>query len=151
MSNDKLGRVVSDVSGKAIPVTSVRPNKWLEYTLVLLALVGSMAVFGLYKDLFGRYQSHTNPKSAVYGVWLEKDVAPFARDSFELAEDRVLIDNRVVSTRFDLSRSELSFYAGSVEYRYQFLNEAKTEVRQLSPSHYNPVFVLSGKHKNNLL
>ena len=151
MSNDKSGRVVSDVGGKAIPETSVRPNKWLEYTLVLLALVGSMAVFGLYKDLFGRYQSHANPKSAVYGVWLEKDVAPFARDSFELAADRVLIDNRVVSTRFDLSRSELSFYVGSVEYRYQFLNEAKTEVRQLSPSHYNPVFVLSGKHKNNLL
>ena len=145
------GKQSGAVGIKAVPAARLKPNKWLERTLIVLALVGSLAVLGLYQDLYDRYQSHANPKQAVYGVWYERDAAPFARDSFELTPDKVVIDNRVVATDFELTRDELSFYVGPTSYRYHILNEAKTELRQLSPTHYNPIFVLSGKHKNNLL
>ncbi|MFC5078378.1 hypothetical protein VTH8203_04128 [Vibrio thalassae] len=145
------GKQSGVVGVKTVPTAKLKPSKWLERTLIILSLVGSLAVLGLYQDLYDRYQSHANPKQAMYGVWYERDAAPFARDWFELTPDKVIIDNRVVATEFKLSRDELTFYVGPTLYRYHVVNEAKTELRQLSPAHYHPIFVLSGKHKNNLL
>ncbi|USD59759.1 DUF2850 domain-containing protein [Vibrio sp. SCSIO 43140] len=150
MSDGKESSIVSGVNVNVAQKSAVKPNKWLERTLILLALVGTFAVVGLYQDLFGRVHQQINPKAAVYGLWQEKDVAPFARESFELGENRVVINNRVVATSFEISSSELWFNVGVTEYRYQFLDRNKTEIRQLSPAHYKPTFVLSGKHKKDL-
>jgi hypothetical protein len=150
MSEGKESGIVSNVDVTLTPRSTIRPNKWLERALILLALVGTASVVGLYNDLYGRVQDHINPKAQVFGVWVEKDVAPYARASFELGDNKVVINNRVVATSFELSATELWFTVGVTEYRYQFLNRNKTEIRQLSPTHYNPTFVLSGKHKKDL-
>ncbi|MGF1775608.1 DUF2850 domain-containing protein [Vibrio nomapromontoriensis] len=139
----KTSQAVSAASPK-------KSSKLFERVLILLAIIGTVAVMSLYQDLAQRYQSHSNPKSSVYGMWVEKDAASYVKDWFELGQNGVTINHRVVATSFDLKGDLITFYSGDIRYQYQVLNKNKTQLQQLSPAHYHPVFELSGKHKKSL-
>ncbi|GAL22405.1 hypothetical protein JCM19235_3921 [Vibrio maritimus] len=62
MSDGKESSIVSGVNVNVAQKSAVKPNKWLERTLILLALVGTFAVVGLYQDLFGRVHQQINLK-----------------------------------------------------------------------------------------
>lgn len=124
--------------------------KWFERLLFTLVLVGATVLIYMFNDLYQRYQQQQNPLSSVYGTWVETNVASFAQDSFVLSADGVTMDNRIVTTQFSLDKDMISFRVGGELYQYQILNQIKTEIRLLTPKHYQPIYQLAGKHKQNL-
>lgn len=49
-----------------------------ERLLLLLAILGTSYVLMLYSNIFGRLQEQWFPKSELYGIWVEQNVAPYA-------------------------------------------------------------------------
>ncbi|MCJ2377789.1 DUF2850 domain-containing protein [Vibrio sp. ZSDZ34] len=145
-----MGSNTDGIANEVIVEDALRPNKWLERSLLLLALIGTVAVASLYSDLYQRFKEYNNPKSMVFGTWTEQGAAPFSTDAFTLSPLGVLVNSRIVATDFAWDGNELSYQQGGVEHRYQIINETKTEMRKVSPTYYSPLFVLSGKHKKNL-
>ncbi|CAH0526737.1 hypothetical protein VHP8226_02109 [Vibrio hippocampi] len=132
----------------SVPKTAL--IKWVERVLFILILIGTGVLMYLFSDLYQRYQLHQNPASSVYGTWKETNVAPFAQDYFVLSEDGVMMDNRIVTTKFSLDNDMISFEVGGLLHQYKVLNQSKSEIRQLAPKHYQPIYELVGKHKQNL-
>lgn len=152
MRQDEPSRITSEAAMSEIANQRrvLNANKWVEWLLIGLALIGTLAVIGLYQDLAQRYHEYLNPKSSVFGVWVEKEASSYVKDSFELSAKGVTINHRVVATSFEFQQNMVTFYAGDILHQYQVLNQNRTQLQQLSPMHYHPVFELSGKHKKSL-
>ncbi|MCG3729238.1 DUF2850 domain-containing protein [Vibrio cincinnatiensis] len=126
-------------------------KKSVERLLIAAALVGTVIVILLYSNLFGRITGHfAPPKSSIYGVWIEQNVAPYMAQKIEVQPNAIVIDGRVVSTTYQYNGRSLSFSIADKSFQYKMLNEENTEMRLVSPNRYNPIFQLSGKHKKNL-
>lgn len=129
----------------------LRKRKAIERMLLSIALVGTVIVIVMVSNVFGRVADlFLPPKSDVYGLWVEQNVAPYAAQKIELEAKGVVIEGRVVTTSFDFNGRYLEYRIGEQEYRYKMLNEENTEMTLISPAHYNPTFQLSGKHQKNL-
>ncbi|WGY46172.1 DUF2850 domain-containing protein [Vibrio sp. ABG19] len=119
-------------------------RKTVERCLLTIAVAGTVLVLLLYGNLFSQLASLTQPpKSTLYGVWKEKDVAPYLAQTIEIRPDVVLMDGRVVTTRYDYDGHSLRYRVGGQAYLFQMRNEEHTEMRLASSAHYNPTFQLS--------
>ncbi|MDE1331015.1 DUF2850 domain-containing protein [Vibrio aestuarianus] len=130
--------------------THLRKRTVIERVLIVLALVGTVAVFSLYSDIFSRISDYLTPKEQVYGIWVEQNVAPYVAKHIELSQQGVMSGGRVLATSFDFDGHYLEYQIGDEHYRYKILNESYSEMTLVSSEHYNPTFQLSGKHKKNL-
>ncbi|MCG3765973.1 DUF2850 domain-containing protein [Vibrio cincinnatiensis] len=126
-------------------------NKSVERLFIAGALVGTVIAILLYSHLFGRLSGQfTPPKSTIYGVWVEQNVAPYMAQRIEVQPNAIIIDGRVVSTSYQYNGRYLSFTIADQPFQYQMLNEENTEMKLISSNRYNPIFQLSEKHKKNL-
>lgn len=127
-----------------------RKRKVLERVLISVAVIVTMVVVILYNDLFERYAESSYPESAIYGTWVEKDVASYTAETFVVNEQGILVNGRIVATRFDYDGSYLEYTYGGEEYRFRFQNDSRNQMSRVSNAHYNPVFELKGKVKTSL-
>ncbi|EPO5778664.1 DUF2850 domain-containing protein [Vibrio harveyi] len=122
-------------------------RKWTERSLMLTALVGTIAVLLMYGDLITRYVNPPIPKSTVYGKWVEQDVAPYAREEFILSERGVMVRGSTVATDFEFDGDSLSYKVGSTVRTFEFVGQHYAEMKLDANVHYLPVFHLEG-HSN---
>ncbi|AMF97290.1 MULTISPECIES: DUF2850 domain-containing protein [Vibrio] len=122
-------------------------RKWTERSLMLTALVGTIAVLLMYGDLITRYVNPPIPKSTVYGKWVEQDVAPYAREEFILSERGVMVRGSTVATDFEFDGDSLSYKVGSTVRTFEFVGQHYAEMKLDANAHYLPVFHLEG-HSN---
>ncbi|MHA2848802.1 DUF2850 domain-containing protein [Vibrio harveyi] len=122
-------------------------RKWTERSLMLTALVGTIAVLLMYGDLITRYVNPPIPKSTVYGKWVEQDVAPYAREEFILSERGVMVRGSTVATDFEFDGDSLSYKVGSTVRTFKFVGQHYAEMKLDANAHYLPVFHLEG-HSN---
>ena len=120
-------------------------QKWLERSLMLIALIGTLVVIVMYRDLIMRYLSPPLAKSAVYGKWVEQNVPSYAREEFILSAKGVTVHGSVVATDFSLDEKTLSYKVGSSIRRFDFVDQHHTEIKLNSHDHYLPVFHLEGR------
>ncbi len=129
---------------------SSNKKKIIERSIQLLFIVAFAAVVALSIPLYNYYVSVTFPKSNVYGTWIEKDVAQYSAEEFTLGPNGVSINGGIVDTEYSFDGSYVEYRVGDSVRRFQVLNESFTEMKLISQSHYQPVFRLSEKFKNNI-
>ncbi len=119
-------------------------RKWIERSLMLSAIVGSIVAFMLYGDLIARYINPSLDESIVYGKWIEQDVAPYAREEFVLSSGGVAVNGAIVATEFEFDGDSLSYKVGSTVRKFEFINQQHSEMKLDSNAHYLPVFRIEG-------
>ncbi len=124
-------------------------RKPLERVLAIFAIVITLVVVSMFSGLSERISQAFNPNSSVYGVWIEQNVAPYAAEKIILNKHGVTVKGRVVATQFRFDGSELSYQFGNQTLRYKMKDNHNTEMKLISEPYYQPVFQLSGKHKND--
>ncbi|ASU22927.1 N-acetylglutamate synthase [Vibrio qinghaiensis] len=129
---------------------NLRRRKYIERGLMLLVMIGLLSVASLYGDLFTRLENYFSPKDKVYGVWVEQYVAPYSAKRIELSKAGVISGGRVLTTSFEFDGRIVEYQIGDTLYRYKMRDDSNTEMTQMSSSHYNPTFRLSGKYQKNL-
>lgn len=120
-------------------------RKWIERALMFIALVGTLAVIGVYGDLIGRFVYKPVPKSLIYGKWIEQEVAPYAREEFIVSERGIIVQGSTVATDFEFDGKTFSYKVGSKVREFDFVGQNHTEMKLDSNAHYLPVFRLEGK------
>lgn len=88
------------------------------------------------------------PPPDINGVWVEKEVAPYVADRFEIRPEGVFVGGRQVTTRYDWDGEILSYRKGDDTYVYK-LHEGRF-VRQ-QPAHYISSFAREGDPDHCLL
>lgn len=119
-----------------------------ERLLLLIAILGSSYVFMLYSNLFGRLQEQWFPKSELYGIWIEQNVAPYAAQKITIGSQGIVLNGRLVTTHFNYDGARLEFTVNSQPYQFEIMLEKK-QMKQRSSANYQPVYQLSEKVKNN--
>jgi len=120
-------------------------RKWLERSLMLVAIVGTIVVGMLYSDLIIRMINPPIPKSTIYGRWVEQGVAPYAREEFVLSENGVSVNGSTVATSFKFDGKTFSYRIGSSERHFYFLDKQHSKMKLDANAHYLPVFHLEGR------
>ncbi|PHJ41039.1 DUF2850 domain-containing protein [Vibrio sp. PID17_43] len=121
------------------------PRKWLERSIMLIAVVGTIVAFMMYGDVFIRYINPPIAKSKVYGKWVEQEVAPYVREEFVLSERGVTVNGAFVTTGFEFDGDSLRYKVGSTVRRFNFVDQQHTEMKLDANAHYLPVFHLEGR------
>ncbi|EMK6937372.1 DUF2850 domain-containing protein [Vibrio cholerae] len=119
-----------------------------ERLLLLLAILGTSYVLMLYSNLFGRLQEQWFPKSELYGIWIEQDVAPYAAQKITIGTQGIVLNGRLVTTHFNYDGARLEFMVNGLPYQFEIMLEKK-QMKQRSSANYQPVYQLSEKVKNN--
>ncbi|ASK54641.1 hypothetical protein CEQ48_07420 [Vibrio tarriae] len=119
-----------------------------ERLLLLIAILGSSYVFMLYSNLFGRLQEQWFPKSELYGIWIEQNVAPYAAQKITIGSQGIVLNGRLVTTHFNYDGARLEFTVNGQPYQFEIMLEKK-QMKQRSSANYQPVYQLSEKVKNN--
>ncbi|EEX66009.1 DUF2850 domain-containing protein [Vibrio cholerae] len=119
-----------------------------ERLLLLLAVLGTAYVFMLYSNIFGRLQEQWFPKSELYGVWVEQNVATYSAQKITIGTQGVILNGRLVTTHFDYDGAQLEFMVNGQPYRFEIMLEKK-QMKQRSSAHYQPVYQLSENSKKN--
>ena len=111
---------------------------------MLTVVVGTIIVCMLYSDFISRYINPPVEKSIVYGKWVEQEVAPYAREVFELSERGVTVNGSTVATDFEFDGDALSYKFGSSVRRFEFIGQQHTEMKLDANVYYRPIFRLQG-------
>ncbi|BDR12627.1 hypothetical protein VspSTUT11_06030 [Vibrio sp. STUT-A11] len=111
---------------------------------MLTTAVGAVIVGMLYSDLFSRYINPSVPKSAIYGKWIEQEVAPYAREVFVVSERGVTINGSTVATDFEFDGHSFSYRFGLSVRRFEFIGQQHTEMKLDANAYYRPIFRLEG-------
>ncbi|ENM5925281.1 DUF2850 domain-containing protein [Vibrio mimicus] len=119
-----------------------------ERLLLLIALLGTVYVFMLYSNIFGRLQDQWFPKSELYGLWIEQNVAPYAAQKIMISSQGVIMNGRLVTTHFEYNGNLLEFMVNDQKYEFDTQLEKKM-MKQHSSSNYQAVYQLSENVKNN--
>ncbi|HGS4915920.1 TPA: DUF2850 domain-containing protein [Vibrio cholerae] len=119
-----------------------------ERLLLLLAILGTSYVLMLYSNIFGRLQEQWFPKSELYGIWVEQNVAPYATQKITIGTQGIVLNGRLVTTHFNYDGARLEFTVNGQPYQFEIMLEKK-QMKQRSSANYQPVYQLSEKVKNN--
>ncbi len=124
-------------------------KKILECILLVFAVAGTILAAFLYSNVFEQVEELITPKETVYGVWVEQNVASYSTRVVEIGPDGIMMEGRVYTTKFEYDGQYLEFSVAGQKYKFK-MNEANTEMKQISEAPYNPVFHLSDKpmHEN---
>lgn len=125
-------------------------HKLVERSLMVLALVGTIAVVILYQGVFARMQAASTPKSMIYGTWVEQNVAHYAADEFVLNDRGVTVAGSVIATDFSFDGNYFKYRSAGKTYRFKMVNSDYTEMKLDSDAHYNPVFRLKGYNDHSV-
>ncbi len=123
-------------------------QKWVERSLMLVVAVGVVFVIYAYFDLYQRYREQNMPKDRLYGMWVEQEVAPYMADRFVIGKRGVLIDGAVVSTQFNFDGQYFEYTSGGKQIKFILLDKNLSKMKLVTDLPYQPVYQLSGSHKN---
>lgn len=131
-------------------LTGRKSKKALERTLLVVVSVGTVGVALVYGSLFQHVRDHFVDREAIYGTWVEHNVASYAAEKIEVGQNGIVKNGKLVSSQFDFDGDVLTYQTGKTTYHYRMLNEENTEMQLLSDKRYKPKFRLSGKYKKNI-
>lgn len=120
---------------------SVKERKKALLFVLIAVVLTFLTIFTLYIVKEGE-KDKTLFKSAMYGIWVEKDVVNYAADIFELSPSGVRYNQKMTATKFELSNGfdkGLSFYITyNEEMKCTFF---KNELKCKNPlTHYEQVY-----------
>ncbi|NOH98025.1 DUF2850 domain-containing protein [Vibrio sp. 99-70-13A1] len=147
---NEVTKSLYDEANKQAQAKSAFKRKLLERSLMLLALVGSIAVATLFVEVLTRMNQSDIPKNVIYGTWVEQKVAHYAKDEFVLSERGVSVSGSIVATDFKFDGNHFEYNAGDKTYRFRMINAENTEMILDSDGYYNPLFKLEGSENNAL-
>lgn len=119
--------------------------KLTERVIIIGALFVAISALIVASQLYEVYLEKTYPKSKIYGVWVEQDVADYSRESFMLSAAGVTVNGGVIDTEFEWDGSYLEYQMGENTRRFKVLNEQFTKFQLVSQPYYQPVYRLSEK------
>jgi hypothetical protein len=122
-----------------------RSKKIFERVVLIGAVIAAICAVLLANSLYGIYIEKTYPKSAIYGIWVEQNVASYAAEEFVLSAAGVSINGGVVDTKYRWNGVYLEYRLGEKERKFKVLNEQYTELQLISESSYQPIYRLSEK------
>ena len=108
---------------------------WQISILFLILFIGAISYLATNK--IGYFANV--PQSSLYGTWVEKNVAPYSADSFELREDGVYINGARKTRHYDFSDDVLTYQIGEDVYLYR-VTQGGLLMRE-KPFHYTTPFV----------
>lgn len=103
-----------------------------------------LALGGAVTSLSMLYQNEISRGEIMYGEWVELKAPPYDTEVFELSQLGVTQNSRVLSTEFQYTGSELSFYRGDSISKYQIVNRDKTLMRRMRPAPTGVFFAKKG-------
>jgi hypothetical protein len=126
-------------------------KKQIRVKRAVIIVVSLLLIFiiGLSSVLVARYLDDTRSKTLIYGVWEEQNVPSFAQDRFEVREEAIYIEERIVDTHFTFDGSTLVYEFEGKKFEYIVLDDNVTELQRIAPLHYESVFHVRGKYKPN--
>ncbi|MDP5254902.1 MULTISPECIES: DUF2850 domain-containing protein [unclassified Vibrio] len=127
-----------------------RNKLWLERSLMLAALTGACVTVYLYKGAIAQYLAPPVSTNLVYGTWVEQNVAPYARDEFEISPQGIIRRGAILTTSFEFDGQTLHFHYAGQDFRYRILDTAFTEMQLDSDDYYQPVFHKQGARQLSL-
>lgn len=104
------------------------------------------SIIALATVLVSRHIEKQSSKSLVYGVWEEQNVPLYAQDRFDVREEGVYINERIVDTHYTFDGYTLTYKYEDKTYIYKIRDEGVTEMQRVAPLHYESIFYLRGKH-----
>lgn len=141
-----MSKVVAENQQKGEMKTPQR--KLVERMVIAIAVVGTVVVVSIFGNIGQHISEIMNPKSSVYGTWVEQNVATYAAEKIVLSKHGVTVKGRVVATQFEFDGTELSYQFGNHTLRYKMKDHNNAEMKRISSPHYQPVYRLSGKDQN---
>ena len=109
-------------------------HRRIQVTLLVVMISGGLLLSALFavgaidQEILG-----IEPVVDINGVWMERDVAPYAADSFEIRPEGVFVNGRQVNTHYQWDGRTLKYRLGEDIYIYTY--QAERLVRQ-QPAHY---------------
>lgn len=113
--------------------------------IVVISLL--IFIIGLSSVIVSRYFDDSQSKSLIYGIWEEQNVPAFSQDRFEVREEAIYIEERIVDTHYTFDGSTLMYEYEDKIYEYKVLDEHVTELQRVAPLHYESIFHVRGKLK----
>ncbi|MCA2016920.1 DUF2850 domain-containing protein [Vibrio tritonius] len=127
-----------------------RKTKILEWSLLGVAVLGTLIAALMYGHLYLKAQLLFAPEMAIHGRWVEQNVPSYSAQTIEVKKNAISVQGHTVTTRYKFDGTFLSYRAGGINYKFKMTNDELTEMKLISPSYYSPVFRLSEKYKNNI-
>ncbi|MEJ2766614.1 DUF2850 domain-containing protein [Photobacterium sp. MCCC 1A19761] len=118
--------------------------KTLQATLLLavistgLGFSALMAMGAIGRDVLG---SFGGTEINIYGVWVERNVAPYVAEQFEVRPEGVFVGGRQVSSQYEWDGTTLTYRRGEQTYIYTYL---PGEFIRHAPAHYVSSFTRQG-------
>ena len=125
-------------------------KRWVERLMHLGIFASLMITLVLARPLYDLYLSVAYPKTPLHGTWVEQGVAGYSAHSFTLSAKGVKMNGRFVGTEFSFDGKYVEYQVGNAVRRFKMLNTDYTEMKLISANHYQPVYRLSEKFKNNM-
>lgn len=130
---------------KNTPSERVNHHKlWLERSLILLAVIGAGMAAYLYKGAIEQLLNPPVSSERIYGTWVEQNVAPYARDEFEVSALGISRRGAILTTAFDFDGQVLHFHYAGQDFRYRILDTAFSQIQLDSEDYYQPIFYKRG-------
>ncbi|MEZ8823485.1 DUF2850 domain-containing protein [Vibrio amylolyticus] len=123
-----------------------KQKKWREILVFVSIAVVSIAAIISYSFLYEKISYALVDQKTIHGVWVEQNVAGYATNEITIGVDGINLSRGVVTTQYRFDGDILEYQAGGVLYQYRMLNEANTEMMQISDAHYNPIYRLTEKY-----
>jgi hypothetical protein len=122
-----------------------KKQRRVKRTVIVVISLLLIFIIGLSANLLTRFLDDSQSKTLIYGVWEEQNVPTFAQDRFEVREDAVYVDARIVDTKYAFDGSTLTYEFEGETYEYKVLDANVTELQRVAPLHYESVFHVRGK------
>ncbi len=111
---------------------------WILVWITLSGVVGSMSLL---------YSKKITRPDIMFGEWVELDAPPYDTEVFKLTQLGVEQHNRIISTEFEFSGSEISYYRGNQKHSYQIIDRNKTLIRRTEPKPYGVFYAKRGSEE----
>ncbi|MDN3681399.1 DUF2850 domain-containing protein [Vibrio tapetis subsp. quintayensis] len=108
---------------------------------VLLSVIVIGLGYGGVKSFVDHQKVTKLYRQQIFGTWVEQNVADYAADSFVVKKNGIFIDGRQVTTQFTFDGVRLEFDLGAEHHRFEVRNSAMTQLKRVSPAHYESVFL----------
>lgn len=119
--------------------------KSIQFAFVVASIIAGLIFSALLAvGAIGREVLGAEHVISINGIWVERDVAPYVADRFELRPEGVFVDGRLVNTQYEWDGSTLTYRQGEDIYIYTYLSDQL--VRQ-QPAHYVSSFSREGSRE----
>ena len=114
-------------------------------TVIVVVVLLLIFISAIVSVLVARSFENKQLTNKIYGVWEEQNVPLYAQETFEVREDAIYVEHRIVDTNYTFDGSRLKYVYKGQTYQYKVLDKNVTEMKRISPSYYDSIFYIRGK------